>query len=173
MKFKIVHKFNWPAEKILELLSTGEDLFPADKLPNVSTRKVLELKKDGRNFYRKTSWCVHGQIPKVAQKIVSPDMLTFDEESTWDGKKGIFKTKLNPHFLKGTLMYTSTSSWSNANGTHTVREFEGVVEIKIPIIGGMLEKTIVDYLKKNTEENAKMAVEAFTERLGPPAKSAE
>jgi hypothetical protein len=100
-------------------------------------------------------------------------MLTFDEISTWDGTVGIFKTKIIPHFLKGALMYTSTSSWHNKNGTHTVREFEGVVDVKIPIIGGLLEKTIVDYLKKNTEENAKMAVEAFAERLGPPIINAE
>lgn len=171
MQFKIVHTFNWPADTIIDILSTGEDLTPPEKLSNVSARKVIELKREGKNFYRRTEWCVHGQIPKVAQKVVSAEMLTFIEESTWDGTDGIFKTRIIPHFLKGTLTCTSTSKWFAAGPAATRREYAGVVEIRLPIIGGLLEKTIVDYLKKNTEENAAMVAEALALRLGAPGNA--
>lgn len=167
MKFKIVSMFGWPAEQIKELLSTGEDIAPPDKLPNVSVYKMIELKKDGKNFVRKNEWCVHGQIPKAAQKIIRPDMLTFDEISKWDHAKGAFFTKIVPHHLKNIFVCESTSSWLDAEGGKaTRREYAGVVEVKIPLLGGLVEGTIVDHLKKNTIENTKLIKEELTNKLG-------
>jgi hypothetical protein len=167
LKFRIVHRFPWPAEKIREILSTGEDIVPMEKLPNVSTRKVVEVRRDGAKFYRKTEWCVHGQIPAVAQKIIRPEMLTFCEDTVWDDDEGAFFTSIKPHVLKDVLKCTSVSRWSKFGDCVTQREYEGDIQVRLPVIGSIVEKTIMEQLKKNCEQNAKMVVEALTERIGP------
>lgn len=170
MKFRIINDFDWPVDKIKGVISTGEDLVPPEKLQNVQARNVIEFKRDGDNFFRRCEWCVHGQIPKVAQKIVSPDMLKFTEDTKWDNQSGAFTTKISPHFLKDNLSMSSISRWTAKGSNACIREYEGSLDIRIPILGPLLEKTIIDHLKKNTEQNAVMVRKALETRFGPPAR---
>lgn len=165
MKFSMKHYFDCPAEKVVELLKNGEDICPMDKLPNVSARKVIERRREGKKLYGTVEWCVHGQIPPVAQKIVNPDMLTFTEKSVWDDDTSAFTTKIIPHVLKNQLNCQTVSTWEKDKDGKTVRSFKGDLTIKIPIIGPLLEKTVVDLLKKNNDKNAELVKEYLSEKF--------
>lgn len=165
MKFNMKHYFDFPVEKVVELLKNGEDLCPMDKLPNVNDRKIIEQKRDGKKMYSTVEWCVHGQIPPVAQKLVNPDMLTFTEKTVWDDDQQSFTTKIIPHVLKNQLDCNTVSMWERDKNGKTVRTFRGDLTIKIPIIGPLLEKTVVDLLKKNNDKNAELVKEYLSEKF--------
>jgi hypothetical protein len=170
MDFRMEHIFDWPASRIVPILSAGEDIVPMEDLPNVSQRKVLERKRSGSKMYSKLEWNVHGQIPKIAQKIISPEKLNFIEESMWDDDTQTFSVRITPHFFKKQIICKTTSSWSDHDGgAKSKRVFGGSLEIRIPVIGPIMERTIIDYLKKNNDENAVMVRKALAMRFGPPA----
>lgn len=170
MNFSMEHIFDWPAEKIIEILASGKDIVPMDELPNVSHRKIIEVKREGKKLFKRLDWCVHGQIPKIAQRIISPDKLTFTEESVWDDDTTTFTTKITPHYMASKFKCTTTSQWSAAGPVKARRSFKGRLEIYLPVIGPLLEMTIIDYLKKNNEKNAELVRKALSEKFGPPSK---
>jgi len=170
MKFSMDHQFDCPAEKIIGMLKAGEELCRMEDLPNVSSRKILERRRDGKKVYNRVEWCVHGQIPKIAQRILRPEMLTFIEESVWDDDDATFRTKIIPHYLKDKIKCNTTSQWSAAADGNARRRFGGELVISIPIVGPVAEMTIIDYLKKNNDKNAVIVRKFLQEKFGPMAK---
>ena len=170
MEFSMVHEFGWPAGKITPILAAGEDIVPMEDLPNVSQRKLVERRREGSKMYAKNEWCVHGQIPKIAQKVVSPETLTFMELSLWDDETTTFTTKIVPHFFKDKFICRTTSAWAENGPNTSKRTFSGSLVIKFPLFGAILEKTIIDYMKKNNDQNAVLVRAALTKRFGPPAR---
>jgi hypothetical protein len=112
---------------------------------------------------------VHGQIPKIAQKVVRPETLTFLELSLWDDETTTFTTKIIPHYFKDKFICRTISAWAADGPDKCKRTFSGSLVIKFPVFGGILEKTIIDQLKKNNDQNAVMVKAALTKRFGPPA----
>ena len=170
MKFKLEHDFNWPADKITDILKRGEDIIPMEDLPNVSQRKRVEQRREGDKLYSKLEWCVHGQIPKIAQKVIRPETLTFIEQTIWDDNTCMFTTRIIPHFFKDKLVCRSTSQWLPIGENKCRRTFQGNIEVKFPLFGKIMEKTIVDYMRKNNDENAVMVRKALEKRFGPPSE---
>jgi len=166
MKFSMDHYFDTPADKIIDMLKAGEDLCRMEDLPNVSSRKVIERRREGKKMFSRIEWNVHGQIPKIAQKILRPEMLTFVEESVWDDDDTTFRTKIIPHYLKDKLSCNTTSQWSAAGDGKARRRFGGELVLNIPIVGPVAEKTIVDYLKKNNDKNAVIVRKFLQEKFG-------
>ena len=166
MDFKMEHIFECHVGNIIPMLAAGEDLIPMEDLPNVSQRKVIERRREGTKMYSRLEWCVHGQIPAIAQKIISPDKLTFEEQSIWDDETQKFSTRIVPHFLKDKFDCRTYSAWSACSETKSRRIFSGTLIIKVPIIGPIMEKTIIDYLKKNNDKNAVLVAKALADRFG-------
>jgi hypothetical protein len=165
MDFKMEHVFDHPVGKIVPILAAGQDLIPMEELPNVSQRKVIERRREGAKMYSRLEWCVHGQIPVIAQKIISPDKLTFEEQTIWDDNTQTFVTRIVPHFLKDKFDCRTASAWSACGDAKSRRTFSGTLIIKVPIIGPIMEKTIIDYLKKNNDKNAVLVTKALAQRF--------
>lgn len=170
MKFKMTHDFNWPLEKLIPVLAGDEEVLNMEDMPNVSSRKEIERRWEGKKLFKKFAWNVHGQIPQVAQKIIRPEMLNFIEHSVWDNEKYMFDTKIEPHFLKKQIICSTTSRWAKLTEGKSRRQFEGTLEIKIPLIGQLVEGAIIDHLKKNVEKGAVDLKNVFVKKVGPPTE---
>ncbi|HOX27820.1 MAG TPA: hypothetical protein PLQ76_01555 [bacterium] len=169
MKFTMVHKFGWPVEKVTDILKAGEDLFPMENLPNVNMRKLVEKKRAGSKIIKKFEWCVHGQIPKIAQKIFSPESLTFIEDSVWDDDKCAFESRITPHLFKSVVTCETTSAWRSSPDGGAERRVDSTITIAIPIIGPVAEKAISDHFRKNNDQSAELVRKGLTAKYGPPA----
>lgn len=170
MRFHMEHQFNWPTEKIVEILKSGQYLVPMDKMPNVNEYREVSVERKGSKIFKKCEWCVHGKIPKMAQKVIRPEMLTFIENTVWDDETTTFTTKIIPHFFKNQFDCRTQSKWGSAGEGKTVRKFQGNIIIKFPLIGPPVEKAIIQQLKANNDRNAVLVREALAERLGPPTE---
>ncbi|MFA6449636.1 MAG: DUF2505 family protein [bacterium] len=166
MKFGMDHTFGWPLEKIAPLLA-HEELVDFEDLPNVSKRKFLERRREGNKTIKVCEWNVHGQIPKAAQRVIRPEMLTFTERTVWDDDTCTFDSRIEPHFLKSIVTVATRSQWSAAGPDKTKRHIDTFLEVHIPLIGQIMEKTVADYLKKNTEKSTEVMKNVLTRRLGP------
>ena len=169
MKFSMYHYFDWPVEKITSIMKAGEDLYPMEDLQNVSARKRIRQERVGSKIHRVYEWCVHGQIPKIAQKIIRPDMLTFTEETVWDDDLCSFTSKITPHFLGNTIYCVTSSTWSAGGENRARRHVESTITINIPVIGPVAEKAIVDHFKKNNDQSAELVRKHLALRYSQPA----
>jgi hypothetical protein len=82
-------------------------------------------------------------------------MLSWLEYSTWDKAGKFWDWKIEPYFFKEYVNCTGRMSVL-ADGVRTKRVTRGALTIRIPVIGEMVEKIIVEHLKKNIEQEVKM-----------------
>jgi len=167
MNYRIEDTFGWPIEAVVPLLGGDKELIAFEDLPNVNMRKQIMRRRDGTKLFKVFEWNVHGQIPKAAQKVISPEKLKFTEYSVWDDETCCFDTRIEPHFMKNLVSCHSKSTWRRLDDARSHRVIEGRLDIQIPLIGPVVEKTIIDYLKKNTAKGTVAMKKVFTERIGP------
>ncbi|HOO56337.1 MAG TPA: DUF2505 family protein [bacterium] len=166
MNFNMLDDFNWPIDEIAKLLA-DEELVNFDDLPNVTKRKQIERRWEGTRLYKKFEWNVHGQIPKIARKLIKPEMLSFIESSVWDNEKYRFETKITPHYLKKLINCKTVSQWEKTGENSARRKFFGNLDVNIPVIGPVVEKAMLDQMKKNTDKGTVELRRIFEERIGP------
>ncbi len=168
MNIIIEHTFAWPKDDIVSILEEGDDPVPMDQIENVKTYKVCEFRKSDNRFFKKTEWSVEGKIPAIAKKVITPDMLTFVEETEWDSSTATFRTKVIPHFFQKKISCLINVVWDDHGESHSRRTVDINLKVKIPIIGKALEGMIAEVLKQNNERYATLLQTSFEERLGQP-----
>lgn len=166
MKFRIDDKFEGgPFEEVTRYLAEDYVFEPAN-LPNVTGNKKLKEVLTDETKYCKYEWCAHGQIPKVVQHILKPQMLTWIEETTLDRKTMIFKTKITPHYFKNVFSCESKLYFVKKSDYEFSRITEGFLNIKIPIFGIIIEEVIIAHLKHNFAAEHKITYKLIKEKYG-------
>jgi len=97
-KYKITHYYDYYIDTVTKLLMDNEEpIYDLLDLPNAASIKPLEERDEGIRKYIRNEWCVHGQMPRIVQKVVKPEMLTFVEDSVWDREALTYTAKIIPH----------------------------------------------------------------------------
>lgn len=165
MKFTSTHTFEWPAEKIIALIMAGEDLFPVESLQSVNARMPIDVKREGSKIIRRFEWRMHGQIPRAAQRMLSPEMLTFIEESVWSDESRTFESRIMPVYFKESISCNSTVYWTE-HPAGAERRIESEATVDIPVVGGMVEKAVCDAFMRSNDASAELIRKGLAERLG-------
>ncbi len=166
MKFRIEHRFEGgPFEEAVHFL-TEENVFDPNNLPNVKGNKLLVEKITEDTKYWKNEWTAHGQIPKLVQHLITPKMLTWIEETTYDRKKKTYHTKITPFYFKNVFFCENRSYFVKISDKEFMRINDGVLNIKIPIFGPFIEEQIIAHLKQNFEPEYKYSFKQVKDRFG-------
>jgi len=171
-RYRLVQHFDYFIDTVVDILMESKTpLYDMVDLPNVSNSKLIEEKDLGDTKLIKNEWCVHGQIPPMAQKFIKPEMLTFVEDSVWDRRTKVYSTKVIPHFLKNQVDVRHKVEHIDNGDGRTKRIVSGYIEVKIPVIGPIFEATVIKYIKQNAEEDFKMtsgALDKYIQGNGDP-----
>jgi len=157
MRLKAEYIFDADMERTIQVCVTnniGNVQYFKETMQNVSSVKLIERVDypDGR-IHVKMEFCAHGQIPKAVQHLLKPEMLTWREISTWDPATKRYNFEVKPHYFSN--MFSCRGYWGYAErGPKKTAQFvDGVLEIKIPIFGPIVEKAVWPVLEKNWIES--------------------
>lgn len=101
------------------------------------------------------------ELPKEAARFIDPDDVAWIEETTWDLPKRSAKVAFLPD-QAGKLLRASAGAALVPEGGDTVRDVNGEVKVHIPLLGGKVEKVIVEGVSDHLGEEA----DAVRARLG-------
>lgn len=152
MQFEIVHDFDIPLDA-LELAVISPDLVVdlARKLTNIeSVQQKEHLLKEGR-LERMWSYRANVKIPSFATKYVTPEMLAWDEKSTYDIKKHSSEWTILPHGKpewRKVFAAKGTYSLAELGSGRTRRSIVGSVELRVALVRPVAEKLIFGEMKK-------------------------
>lgn len=153
MKLEGEWVFDGPVDKVVYILmESDKEITKPEELPNVKSRKVLKEKWEGDKKYITVEWCAHGEIPKAAQRIIKPKMLTWIEESVWDRKERTYLFKIKTHYFTNLVKCFGTVSFHPKGQTKTIKKLDGILEINIPLIGKIMEKAVARHLYINFDK---------------------
>jgi Protein of unknown function (DUF2505) len=150
--FEIVHEFDIPLDA-LELAVISPSLCPklAHRLPNMeSVQQKEHVLKDGR-LERVWSYRANMRLPAFARAYVTPEMMAWDERSTYDIKKHVSEWTIFPRVKPEWRKYfASTGSYllTTLDSGRTKRTVSGHVELRVPVLRQVAEKLIVAEVRK-------------------------
>lgn len=158
VQFEIVHEFDIPLDA-LELAVISPSLVQklSKRLPNIESVQPREHVLKGNQLERVWSFRANVRIPAFAQNYVTPEMLAWDERSTYDIKKHESSWTIVPRIKPEWRKYFAASGTYTlsqlANG-NTRRTVKGSLELRVPVVKQVAEKLILAEVRKTFDAEA-------------------
>lgn len=151
MKISARHEYSFPLDMVIQV-THHEIVHNIEKF-----KETLELKDARRTHYVKHpdgredvefTVCVHKSIPPIAQAILKPHMLTWKQVSRWDPETLTYTYEIVPFFFRDSFYCKGVWKYEQSDGK-VIQSMEGQLNVKLPIIGGLVEQTISKELSKS------------------------
>ncbi len=158
MQFEFVHEFDIPLDALeLAVISPNLHQALANRLPNIASVQQLEhVLMDGR-LERVWSYRANVQVPAFARKHVTPEMMAWDERSTYEIKRHASEWTIQPHIKPEWRKYFAakgTYALETLGSGRSRRTVKGSIELHVPLVQKMAEKLIVAEVKKTFDAEA-------------------
>ena len=165
--YKKERTFKYPCDKVAKILmDTEESSYDMSELENVTKWKsIKEINEPDRRIGTK-EWCAHGQIPKALQHILSPRMLTWLEHSEWNRKTNTYSFRIETFYMKNIVSCSGRTIFKASGTDKCIRDFYIDLKVNIPVLGPLVEGLVIDFLKKNEEQDFNLSARALEKALG-------
>jgi hypothetical protein len=166
VQFEITHEFDIPLDA-LELAVISPHLMPklAQRLPNIESVQQKEHQLQGDRLERLCSYRANVRLPAFARAYVTPEMMGWDEKSSYDIKKHRSEWTIVPHVKPEWRKYFAAMGGyaltELASGC-TRRTVTGSIELRVPVFSKVAEKLIVGEVRKTFDAEAETLREMAT-----------
>jgi len=147
-KFKFENVYRAPSvAAVLEAYWDPDHAATQDKLANLCDREVVEDVE--ANGVRKTVWKVTSTrpIPMIAKPFVGGGRLTYLETMT-RRSDDLVESTVTPQILNGRVHLDSTYQLALIGENQVRRTYAGTITASITLIGGRIEKGILEAFEK-------------------------
>ena len=151
-KMRIEDTFNCSAQKLYDMLA--DDAFDTELMKAIEIGKELIEKEDRAEgpYYKIRLSPSTEDLPKFMAKAVG-NKSAYVEERAWNASKRSNTWKIIPDFSVGKVNIEGTLSIKPAGEDKCVRVVEGEFTVKVPLIGGKIEKYIIKQTEETFEKN--------------------
>lgn len=119
-----------------------------DRRAGVKQRELLEMADHPDELLRVSRVWPDRQLPAVLRAMVGPD-LSYDETVIWQKQLDRIDYDIRPRVLGGRLRIVATYQLTQAGPGKVHRVYAGSVTADIPMIGGRIERGIVEDMTKS------------------------
>jgi hypothetical protein len=149
MKFRSESTISHPREAVF---AAYRDRLPevVSYLEDISAVNVLQREEAGAVVKLHNEWVSSREIPKIAQSILKPEHLRWDDHAAWDGAAWRCSFEIKTRAFRENVRCTGTNTFLvQGAGTKVVLEGEFSVSLKdVPGVPWMLAGTIVPQIEK-------------------------
>ncbi|HVH41946.1 MAG TPA: DUF2505 family protein [Labilithrix sp.] len=166
MHFEIVHEFDIPLDALeLAVLSPNLCQKLAHRLPNMESIHQKEHVLKDACLERVWSYRANVRLPTFARAYVTPEMMAWDERSTYDIKKHTSEWNITPRVKTEWRKYfasAGTYALTTLERGRTKRTVTGTVELRLPVFRQVAEKLITSEVRKIFDAEAETLRELAT-----------
>lgn len=167
MRYKTERTFDFSCEKVTkQLMDTVDGGYDMAELDDVTMWKTVKEVESPEKRIAIKEWCAHAQIPRTLQHVIAPRMLTWLEHSEWNRINNTYSFRIEPFYLKNVVSCQGRTTFRENGADKCVRQFDIELKVKIPVFGAIFEGLVVDYLKKNEEQDFKLSAKALEKAFG-------
>jgi hypothetical protein len=134
-------------------------------LPNVKSIAVLERTDEGPISKLRNEWWAKGEVPKIAQSFLKPEMLSWYDHATWNQSTFSNEWRIQMRIMEKVVDCKGGNSFEH-DGTGTVLRIRGELNLDLKQVPGVprflagtagpaVEKFVVGMLKPNLVEVSK------------------
>jgi hypothetical protein len=155
MDFTLTQDITATVDEVEAALTDAGFLSTMADLPKIGSVDVLEQTRKGDTVHQRVRYLFTAELSGAVRRVVDPEKLTWVEDSTSDLKAHTASYRIDPdnyaNLLEGAYDATITASGSGARRVAT-----GHVKVHVPLVGGKVEKAIVDGLQENSDAQAEL-----------------
>ncbi len=158
MDFTLHQEIPAPADAVDAALVNPEFLTRMDELPKLGSAEIVTNARDGDIVKLQVRYLFQADLSAAVTRVVDPARLTWIEDSTCDLSSRLTTCVIRPdnyaNLLEGS--YEATISVTDAGCVRTVR---GRIKVRVPLLGGKVEKAIVGGLSENSDAQTALLTE--------------
>lgn len=164
MEFSFVHEFSIEPQGFWSLFFSEpyeKELFRRLKMKSYS---VLERKDEGRLYRRVLEFAPEMEVPSWAQSVVRETR--YREHDLLHRDRSVMDVTIEPAILKDRFVMNGVFKVTPLPGGRCRREFSGEIRLLVPLIGGKIEKFLVERMREGYDAAAALTRE-FIARATP------
>jgi hypothetical protein len=155
MNFSFVHEFDTDVKSYWKIFLSPD--FNKDMFGELKMKKyeVIKQEDDGKKFHRVQTLEPTTPIPGFLQSIVKSTGYTEFDDLDWS--TNVMKVKIETAMFKDKFhMSGDYSVQPLGDGKRCKREFRGEVKVSMPLIGGKIEKYMMEQMRDSYEIAARV-----------------
>lgn len=148
-------------DEVVEVYLDPDFWHGLDALRSTAPPEVLGLERSGGTALVRLRYSLAVELPAEAARFIDTRRVSWVEESAWDLASNRAEVRFLPDQGGGLLRATASTAVLARDGG-TVREVRGDLRVRVPLVGGRVERAIVEGIGEHLDAEA----EAVAERLG-------
>ncbi len=114
-------------------------------LPKLSDPELLECTRDGAHAHQRIRFRFTEHLSGAVTAVVDPERLTWVDDATYDLAAHIAEHRIEPDHYADRLASSYRATFT-ADGDGSRRVLDGTVKVRMPLVGGKVERVIVSGL---------------------------
>ena len=148
VKFEIVQDLRATPDAVDGALIDPAFLVRMAELPKLGSAEVLSQDRDGDTMRQDVRYLFQAELSSAVTRVVDPDRLTWVERSVCDLTAHRTECEIRPDNYGG-MLNGRYSSLLVARDDGARRTLTGELKVKVPLVGGKVERAIVGGLEEN------------------------
>jgi hypothetical protein len=148
VKFEIVQDLRATPDAVDGALVDPAFLVRMADLPKLGSAEVVSQERDGDTMRQDVRYLFQAELSSAVTRVVDPDRLTWVERSVCDLASHRTECEIRPDNYGG-MLNGRYSSLIVASGAGARRTLTGELKVKVPLVGGKVERAIVGGLEEN------------------------
>lgn len=153
MQFTIEQALSGSPRAVEDVLLDPAFVTARAALPKLSDPELLEWTRDGDHAHQRIRFRFTEHISGAVAAVVDPERLTWVDDATFDLAAHIAEHRIVPDHYADRLA-SSYRATITADGAISRRVLTGSVKVRMPLVGGKVERVIVSGLTEYAEAEA-------------------
>ena len=150
MRFTIDQTFAGSLDEVEAAFVDPRFLERLSTLPKLGRPTLVHRVENGDLVHQWVKYAFTGEVSSAVKRVVDPARLTWVEESTLDRRTHRTTWRIVPDHYRNLLRSEGTFQLAEGRTPgSTTRRAEGELKVTVPLVGGKVEKAIVDGLREH------------------------
>lgn len=155
MKFEGVQRYDAPAREVFDLYCSAELYEQLPDFSRVSRPELVDRVEHPDGVTIRARYRFVADLPAAALAIIDPARMTWVEETRYDAATLTGTTRLLPDHYASKMQASATVRFvDDGGGSH--RRVSGDLKVKVLLVGGQVERVIVDGLEEHLTEEQRV-----------------
>lgn len=149
MKFRLEQRVPAPPDVVQEAVLDAAYLDLLATLPKLGSPALLSQEKRGGTVVQRVRYAFVGELSSAVRKVIDPDRLTWVEASEVDLGSRTTRFDIEPDHYGAMLTASGVIHIADDGGGGSIRTATGDVHVRVPLVGGKVERAIVGGLEEH------------------------
>ena len=153
MNFHIEQQLNGSPDDVQSVLFDPEFVAARSNLPKLGDAELLESARDGAAGHQRIRLHFTAPLSSAVTAVIDPSRLTWVDHATYDLAAHTAEHRIVPDHYADRLACGYRAVLSGVDG-RTQRTLDGEVKVRMPLVGGKVERAIVSGLEEHAAAEA-------------------